>query len=71
VATECSSVIDLEIPLLVDDMNDTVSKAYDAWPDRLFILDADGTIAYRGGRGPWGFQVDEMEAALRNLLESP
>jgi Ni,Fe-hydrogenase III small subunit len=59
----------LTIPVLVDDMKDTVSKAYNAMPDRLFILAADGTIAYRGERGPRGFKVQEMEEALKTLLE--
>ena len=49
-------------------MKDTVAKAFSAMPDRLFILDAGGKIAYRGDRGPRGFKVDEMEQALVKLL---
>lgn len=67
-AQTCSSELRLSIPLLVDDMENSVANAYSAWPDRLFILSADGKIAYRGGQGPWGFSVEEMEAALRPLL---
>jgi len=55
--------------VLVDDMDDTVAKAYNAMPDRLFIVKADGTIGYCGGRGPRGFNVDEMEKALAKLLK--
>ena len=58
------------MPFLVDDMHDTVSKAYNAKPDRLFILGADSRIAYRGERGPRGFQVDALEAALKQILAS-
>ena len=57
------------MPVLVDDMQDTVAKAYNAMPDRLFIVKADGTIGYRGNRGPRGFDVDEMEKALVKLLK--
>ena len=64
VAGQCIEDLALSIPVLVDDMDDTVSKAYNAMPDRLFILAADGTIAYRGDRGPRGFDVEEMEKAL-------
>ncbi len=53
---------------LVDDMKDTVAKAYNAHPDRLFILGADAKVAYRGDRGPRGFKVDEMEAALKKIV---
>lgn len=59
------------MPILVDDMQDTVAKAYNARPDRLFILGADGRIAYRGARGPRGFDVDEMAAALATLVAPP
>lgn len=68
VATLCCSDLHLTIPVLVDDMDDTVARAYNAMPDRLFILAADGTVAYRGARGPRGFDVAEMEQALRRLL---
>ncbi len=62
-------MIELTMPQLVDDMKDTVAQAYNAMPDRLFILGADGKIAYRGARGPRGFKVTEMEQALQKLLK--
>ena len=63
-------MIELTMPQLVDDMKDTVAQAYNAMPDRLFILGADGKIAYRGARGPRGFKVTEMKQALQKLLKS-
>ena len=68
VASQCSSGLKLNIPCVVDDMKDTVSRAYDAMPDRLYILDARAHIAFKGGRGPRSFSVDEMENALKILL---
>ncbi len=68
VATGCSDALKLTMPFLVDDLQDSVSKAYNAKPDRLFILGADSKVAYRGERGPRGFKVDEMAAALEKLL---
>ncbi len=41
VAKGCASELKLTMPVLVDDMKDTVSKAYNADPDRLFIIGAD------------------------------
>jgi type I thyroxine 5'-deiodinase len=69
VAASCSTALDLKIPLLVDDMADTVNKAYSAWPDRLFILGADGRVAYAGGTGPRWFRVAEMVAELEKLVK--
>lgn len=69
VAKNASEELELKIPLLIDDMENSIAEAYSAHPDRLFILDADGKIAYAGGRGPWGFDVAEMMAALGELVE--
>lgn len=67
-AGDCIKDLGLGMPVCVDDMDDTVAKAYNAMPDRLFILKADGTIGYRGDRGPRGFKVDAMEEALKGIL---
>lgn len=69
VAGECRAALTLTIPQLVDDMENKVARAYNAMPDRLFVLDADAKVAYRGGRGPRGFEVKEMQAALEKILE--
>ena len=67
-ANSCSASLKLTIPVLVDDMTDTVATAYGAWPDRMFILSPDGKVVFAGARGPAGFKVDEMEQALEKLL---
>lgn len=68
VAGECMKDLKLSIPCLVDDMQNTAQKAYAGWPDRLYVIDADGKVAYKGGPGPRGFKPDEAEAALKKLL---
>ncbi len=68
VAKNCAEDLGLKLPLYVDDMDNSVSKAYYAHPDRLFILNAGGTVAYTGEKGPKGFKVDEMTAALEELV---
>ena len=64
VANTCMSDLDIDIPCLVDDMKNTTAKAYKGWPDRLFVIALDGTVAYVGKPGPFGFLPSEMEAAL-------
>ena len=46
-----------------------VATAYDAFPDRLYIVGADAKVVYQGDRGPQGFDVSEMQAALVEHLE--
>ncbi len=69
VAKVCMTRLALEpIPALVDGMDDAVSKAYSAFPDRMYLVGRDGNIAYRGGPGPMGFDPEELEAAIRKQL---
>lgn len=68
VAVACSMRFDLDIPVVVDDVNDEVARRYGAWPDRLVLVGRDGRIAYQGSRGPFGFQPSELEAAIKREL---
>jgi len=67
-AKTCCSSLGITMPLVVDEMDDRVGHAYSGMPDRLYVIDADGRVAYKGGRGPFGFKVGEMEQALAMLL---
>ena len=70
VAQVCLTKLELEmIPALVDDLQDTASQAYGGWPDRLYLIGEDGNVAYQGGRGPFGFDPDELEQAILEELE--
>lgn len=63
---------DLTIPAIVDDFDNTVNLAYHASPDRLFVIQTDGTLAVAGKRGPWGFVPSLEEAGdwLKNYRAS-
>jgi alkylhydroperoxidase family enzyme len=67
-AGRCGALLKMSFPLLVDEMDDRVGNAYSGMPSRLYIIDRAGKIAYKSGRGPWGFRPDEMEQALVLLL---
>ncbi len=59
------------IPVLVDEMNDPVGHAYSGMPSRLYVIDPKGVVAFKSGRGPFGFRPEEMEQALvMALLEA-
>jgi hypothetical protein len=53
---------------VADDMEDSVSEAYSGGPDRLYLIDREGKVAYKGGRGPLGLNTDELEQAMILLL---
>lgn len=72
-AKTCCQSLKTTIPMVVDEIDDRVGIAYSGMPDRLYIVDAGGRVAYKGGRGPFGYKPSEMEQALVMLLmaESP
>jgi len=42
-------------------------SAYTAWPDRLYVIDAEGRIVYKSRPGPFGFKIEPVAEALAGL----
>lgn len=70
IAQVCSLRLELSIPTLVDDLENSTDLKYYALPDRLFLIGRDGRIAYRGAPGPFGFVASELEQAITTYLDS-
>ena len=68
-AESCVLGLNLEMPMGMDDMDDSVDNAYIALPDRLYVIDSKGKITYRSGPGPFGFDVDAWENALAKITQ--
>ena len=43
-AQTCVLRLEMAMPTLLDDMNDTVDTLYNGLPERLYVLDADHTV---------------------------
>ena len=67
VAGECEAALEYGIRTLVDEMHDPVMTAYAAWPERIYLVDAEGAVAYAGGPGPAGFKPSELKEAIEGL----
>ena len=39
-------------------------------PSRMYLIDRQGKVAYKSGRGPYGFKPAELEQSLILLLQS-
>lgn len=68
VATKFTSALNVKTPLVVDEIDNRVGEAYGGWPDRLYVVDRDGRVAFTGGPGPFGFNPREMEQSLAMML---
>ena len=64
----CVRNLGIELPALVDEPDNRIERAYTGWPDRLYVVDRDGRIAYKSAAGPFGFKPAEVAAALARLL---
>ena len=54
------------LPFGIDDMNNAADLAYSAWPERLYVIDERGHIAYAGGIGPFKYDPQEVRTWLSN-----
>ncbi len=52
------------LPFGIDDMSNAADNAYSAWPERVYIIDESGHIAYRGGMGPFNYKPEEAREWL-------
>jgi len=57
-----------DLPLVIDPMANPGEEAYAAWPERLYVIDTDGRVVYKGHMGPGGFDPEELEAWLETRL---
>jgi hypothetical protein len=52
------------VPFGIDEMNNAANDAYAAWPERLYIIDEQGRISYKGGNGPFHYDPKEVRSWL-------
>jgi len=71
VAALCAKELKVEFPILVDDMQNGVADLYTAWPTRMYVVDANGKIAYKSRVGPFGFEAAPLREALARLAPAP
>jgi len=54
-----------KLPLFVDLMDNNADNAYEALPERFYIL-FQGKVMYKGGAGPFGYRLPEVNTWLKN-----
>ena len=70
-ARTCAASLGLTAPILLDGMDNEADRAYGAWPERLYVISREGRIAYKGGKGPYGFDPEELERFLESRSRIP
>ncbi len=54
------------IPVVMDTFDDRTLRAYDAFPQRIYVLDKSGKVAYSSS-GLVGFDLDGVTKAVKSL----
>jgi hypothetical protein len=70
IAQICALKLDLQIPTLIDDMENSTDRKYYALPDSHYLIGREVRVAYRGGPGPFGFVGSELESAIEDYLKA-
>jgi type I thyroxine 5'-deiodinase len=67
VAGACVRKLGIKFPAVLDEFGNSTEQAYTGWPDRIYLVDQNGRIAYKSKPGPFGFKADELSKALAKL----
>ena len=65
IANDFAKRFNYTIPMLVDGMDNAANQIYAGWPERIYVIDEQGSIVYKGKRGPFGFHPEEVETWLQ------
>jgi len=68
VAGACVRKLGIKFPAVLDEFANSTERDYTAWPDRIYLIDAKGRIAFKSKPGPFGFRPNELRSALGRLL---
>jgi Iodothyronine deiodinase len=66
-AGTCVRKLGIKFPALVDDFSNRTEQAYTGWPDRIYLVDKNGRVAYKSRPGPFGFHPDELRSELAKV----
>eukprot|EP01083_Nonionella_stella_P023791 65796_1 len=56
------------LQIVCDNMENETERTFNAFPDRLVILDANKRIAFKGDYGPFGHDLDAIDSYLSKMM---
>jgi hypothetical protein len=68
VAGVCVTKLKIELPAVIDGADNKIERAYTGWPDRLYVIDPSGRVAYKSAAGPFGFKPAQVESTLKRMV---
>lgn len=71
VAGACVRKLGIKYPAVLDEFGNSTEQAYTGWPDRIYLLEPGGRIAYKSKPGPFGFSADQLGKELAKVTAKP
>jgi hypothetical protein len=68
VAGACVRKLGIEFPAVLDEFGNSTERAYTGWPDRIYLIDLHGRVAFKSPPGPFGFKPEQLARALAQTL---
>ena len=68
-AGACVRKLGIKFPAVLDEFGNSTESSYTGWPDRLYLIDGNGRIAYKSRPGPFGFKPADLEAAITRVVK--
>jgi len=68
IAWACVRKLGIKFPSVLDEFGNSTERAYTGWPDRIYLIDAQGRVVYKSKPGPFGFLPDELSTALAKTV---
>ena len=65
----CVVKLGIRFPAVVDGFDNATERNYTGWPDRMYLIDAAGHVAYKSKPGPFGFKPDDLKNALARVTQ--
>lgn len=68
-AGSCVRSLHLEIPAILDSLDNRTEVAYTGWPDRIYVINREGKVVYKSKPGPFGFHAQDLSEQIEILLK--
>ena len=70
VAGTCMRKLGIKFPAVLDEFGNSTETHYTAWPDRIYLIDQQGRVAYKSMPGPFGFHAGDLATALSRMMQT-
>ena len=70
IAGACVRKLGIKFPAVLDEFGNSTEQAYTGWPDRIYLVDQNGRVAYKSKPGPFGFKSEELSRALAGVVRN-